>query len=451
MNSQYFSQLLKLIFSPYGLVGIPLGIILVYQAQRSRFMSWSLFSLVCFFASLSKFRNEFIPEPPALIFPLQQVRDFGRPLTILFLLLTLLLTVSSKPTWRRQLLSSPIKYLIAIHCAILLKTLTSGNIIFAFMAIATFALVVQVIKLGPSRWLVDDNNFLLATQSIALSGLIFIVLNLCQMAVNIHAVTFVHSRFLGTTGNPQQAAILLSAIVPCLLFLIKKVCSKWNKILWMFTLAVGNILLLMTGSRTGMVMAIATLFFFYRDRLKEFLRVGIPIVLTVAILIWITGYDGSVLNVEVASVSSRFVSTDNTRAQAWSTMWRLFVNHPIFGAPLLGDRLGFAESSWLAAGSTLGMVGFAPMLLFGTSCINMMVKLVSLGRICPPYRLHCDMVVSGLACLLAGSFFEAILLGTLSFSVLILLLYLSLGQYLIERLTLYQMMSSLSYRDNLTS
>lgn len=448
MDSSSVSQLFDLLFSPVGLLGAILGLGIVTQAQKSRPIAWFLFTLCCFSVSLAKFRDPFVDEPPALAFPLQQMRDFGRPLSIVFLVLLLILTLTKQSSWRRQLLAEPIKFLVVVQCILFLKTLAYGSIAFALMAAITFSAVIYVFKLGPSTWLTDNENFTLAARSIGLVSSIFILLNAYQAAVDIYPITFVHGRFLGTTGNPQHAAVLLSSSMPCLIFLFESHHRKWIKGFWIINLILVGVLLLMTGSRTGMLMAILTILFFYRNRGGALIRLGFVVAVVLAITFPLISQDGAIFGANQADVVSRFLSTDNTREAVWSALWQGFSQNPIFGAPLMGSRLGFGESSWLAAGATLGLAGLIPLGLFGAACLRVMAKLATISKHQPSSYLQCSTVISGLACLLVGSFFEAFLLGTLSFALFAILTYLSLGQYLIE---LHQVQKSHDLRSQFQS
>ena len=432
MSSSFLNQRFDLLLSPTGFIGIVVGIVLVFQAIRSRLLAWSLFSLFCFSASLAKFQDQFVSEPPPLAFPLQQMRDFGRPLAIIFLLLLLLLTFTKQASWRQSLLPTPLQYLIVVQLIIFCKTIYSGDVLFGLIAACTFFIVLLVVRNGPSRWLSDDRNFEYAVSSVALVGVIFIVVNAYQAAINIYPITFIHGRFLGTTGNPQHAAVLLASVVPCLMFLFESYQQKWKKSVTVVVLGSIYLALVMTGSRTGLLMAIPTIVFFYRNNSKALLRLVLALGLVSAFFLPAILQDGSLLGAPQADVTSRFLSTDNSRAQVWTAMWRAFSQNPVFGAPLTGDRLGFGESSWLAAGATLGLFGLVPLAIFGAACVRLISQLMALCRREPWRYLHCSTVISGIVCVLVGSFFEAFLLGNLSSALLILFIYLSLGQYLLE-------------------
>jgi hypothetical protein len=426
----FLEQLLDLIISPYGLLGISLSLILILQASPSRpRFHWFLLALCGFSASLSKFSDEFIKEPPPLIFPLQQLRDAGRPLTIVLLGLLLLLAFKTRKGWRHNIIPKPIFYLVLVQAIIFLKTLTYGSLEFAFLSALTFGCLVLMVILGPSRWLQDDRNFQLGAWSVAMVGVIFVIANSYQAAIDLYPIIFVHGWFLGTTGNPQHAATLLTATIPCFLFLLTKPEQPiWVKWFWTVLLGLIALGLMMTSSRTGVLMALTSLLIFYRRRQGLILRLGLTFGVILAVVF-------SFLDQGAASflLPDKLSSLNNTRGIVWNALWQQFVNNPIVGGPLLGDRLGYGESSWLSAGATLGLLGFIPLVLFGIECLRMIRQLNHLSTRSSGYYFPCSTVIAGLASLLVGSFAEAYLLGTITFSLLVLLIYLVLGNYLLEK------------------
>ncbi|MBU7586817.1 MAG: O-antigen ligase domain-containing protein [Nostoc sp. TH1S01] len=432
MSSDYIDKLVGIVFSFYGFVGIAIGLIVLEQAKRSRRLAWLLFSLCCYTASLGKYTDEWIKEPPSLVFPLQQLRDMGRPLTIVLLVLLILLGMQTKNGWRKILIPQPVYYLIAFQVAVFFKILFYGNIGFGFLALITFGAIIFMFKLAPSQWLQDEYNFHLAVWSLAMVGVIFAVACSYQGRFDMQAMIFVQGRFLGTTGNAQHAAALLAGTVPNFMFLIEsRKRWDWKKVLWIFLLLLVAYFLFLTGSRTGGMMTVSSILCFYRNRGGALLKLGSFIGVLSAIFLFSKDPDTDIISSN-APASDRFVSGGNTREGAWSGMWNGFISNPLFGSPLQGDRLVFGESSWLAAGDTTGLIGFIPILMMGLGCLKMMLELHKLSHKRPNYSLHSSTVIAGLAGLLTGSFSEALLLGNISFSVFSLLMYLSLGKFLLD-------------------
>jgi hypothetical protein len=436
MNTSFINQLFSFLSTPFGIIGVAIGLLMVIKASQDRPTGWLLFSMCCFAASLNAYRDYWIRVAPPLIFPLQQIRAFGRPLAITILILLVLLALQTQNNWRRWILPPAIKYLIYVQFAIFAKTILYGDQEFAIISAITFGGIIFVLKMGPGRWLYDDKNFHYAVRSIAIVGLIFVVLNSYQFLINRYAITFVQGRFVGTTGNPQHAGVLLAAVIPSLMFLIQSL-PKWNfaKVLWVSILIVTTYFLFLTGSRTGILMSGISILLFYRNNGGAWLQTLLFLAIAaVVILPFLQPETLSASSTGIdASVSQRFTSIDNTRSGVWTGMWNTFSNNILFGAPIgYGSRLGYGENSWLAAGATLGLTGFIPMILMGWESLKLISQLYQLGNRDSYYFFQSSTVIAGIGSMLLGSFFEAYLLGNLTFSLLAFLTYLMMGGYLIE-------------------
>jgi hypothetical protein len=303
------------------------------------------------------------------------------------------------------------------------------------MAIMTFCGVIFIMRMGLGRWLQNDENFYLAARSVAIAGAIFIVANTYQFAISRYAITFVHNRFTGTTANPQAAGLLLAATIPCLMFMIQG-SPGWNfaKSLWSGILVITLYFLLLTGSRTGLVMGAISILLFYRNNGGAWFRIVLFVAISAALILPFLqpeSLSSSSTGIDT-SVSTRFTSTTNTREGVWNGMWTNFSNNILFGAPLEGDRMGFGENSWLAAASNLGLFGFIPMILMAWESIKLMLQLNKLGNRNSYYFFQSSLVIAGVGSMLVGACLEAFLLGNITFSLLAFLNYLIMGAYLIE-------------------
>jgi hypothetical protein len=435
MNKSFIDQLAGFLSTPFGMIGVAIGIVLVVKANQDRPTGWLLLSLCSFAASLNVFKDRWTPVTPPLLFPLQQIRASGRPLAIILLILLVILALQTKNNWRQWIFPQPIKYLIFVQSVIVFKTMLYGNQEFALISAMTFGGIIFMLKRGPGTWLQNDENFYLAVKSIAVVGLIFVVANTYQYVISPYAITFNQSRFLGTTGNPQHAGVLLAATIPCLMFLIQS-SPGWNfaKSLWSGVLVITMYFLLLTGSRTGLIMGVISILLFYRNNGGIWFRLILFLAIFAALIapfLQPETLSSSSTGID-ASVSSRFTSTNNTRADAWSGMWSGFMNNIIFGSPLQSGRLGYGENSWLAAGDQLGLVGFIPMILMGWESLKLIWQLNQLSSRNSYYFFQASVVIAGLGAMLVGSFFEPFLLGNITFSMLSFLTYLLMGAYLIE-------------------
>ena len=440
----FVNKLLDFVATPSGLIFIGIVLFMIIQANQKRpRLGWFLVAIFGFSASLGKFANEFIKEPPALVFPLQQIRELGRPLTIILLVLLIFLGFKTKNMLRKKIMPEPLIYLILVQSVIFFKILVYGNLGFAFLSAATFGGLVLMVILGPSRWLQNEDNFQLGVWAMAMVGVIFGVANVYQALINLYPITFISGWFLGTTGNPQQAALLIYPILPCILFFVLRKDEHYLiiRLLWLSFLFIALFTLFMTGSRFGTIMAFISLLIFLRNKNSKILwlilLVGI-IVTTILPLFnstdinTINSLDAGSSNQFLNPVLNKWIKGENTRSGVINSYLKAFMNYPLFGMPFEGERLRFGENSWLGALGSLGLFGGIPMLMFGFSCFKMIAKLHHLSIIRPDYYLNCSVVISGLASLLLGGFSEAHLLGNLTFPVLAVFVYLALGNYILE-------------------
>ncbi|MDR9405545.1 MAG: hypothetical protein RI580_19160, partial [Halothece sp. Uz-M2-17] len=237
----YLNQLLSLLVTPIGFVSIAIGLLFVtvlYQ-EKYRPLHWFLVALMGFAASLKEYRDPWIPDPPDLVFPLEQIRVQGRPITIILLGLLLVIIFQTKGGRSKGLIPSALPYLFFIQGLVFLKTATEGSLSFAILAALTFGGLMIAMLQGPSRWLETEIDYKWGVATIAMVGIIFAVVNVYQGAINLQAITFVHGRLLGTTGNPQHAATLLAATVPAFLYLVEEEKDRlWLKAIWIAFLSV---------------------------------------------------------------------------------------------------------------------------------------------------------------------------------------------------------------------
>jgi hypothetical protein len=431
----FVNQLVGFIATPLGLMLLGGGLFMLMKAnQRSPRLGWFLVAIFGFSASLNKFGNEFIKEAPPLVFPLQQIRELGRPLTIILLVLLIFIAFKSKNIWRQKIIPQPIIYLILVQSVIFFKILVYGNVGFGFLSAATFGGLVLMVIMGPSQWLQNEENFQLGVWAIAMVGVIFGVANGYQALIDKYAITFIHGWFLGTTGNPHHAAILITATIPAFLFLFfhneKHSPMRW---IWAGFLLLAIFGLFMTASRTGTIVAVVSVLIFFRRRGGKLLQIVLIFAVIAAFVLPSfspTDLDTSEL---LSPTASKLSDLDiSTRTGVWGGYWGQFLKYPLFGAPFVGDRLRFGESSWLGVLGSMGLVGAIPMFMFAWSSLQMIFKLDHLSKIRPDYYLKCSFVMSGLLSLLVGGISEAYLLGNLTFSLLAVFLYLVLGNYLIE-------------------
>lgn len=432
----FVGQLLAFVSSIYGIVFISLLLWLVAKVNKDIRYLWLLLAFLMYFSSLAKFFDQWTDEPPALIPFLQTIRDNGRPLSILTLIGIVISIHKNKYKLFNGLYvnnESSIQFLVVVQVIIFLKILLVGNMLFAIMAFATFLGVIYIVRNGLSPLIQNQASIEYGVYAILIANIIFLTTNFYQAYIDMYPITFLHGRFLGTTGNPQHAAVLLASSIPAYMYMISRYKISLRMAFICVFLGLNIYALILTGSRTGLLMAFITV--------SLFIYKGSPLLTTLTAfcaIIILVFYDEInlyiALNDETSTAFGRLSSLEDTRSAAWKGMWETFTYHPIFGKPVIGDRIGFGENSWLATASSLGLIGFIPLFLFGTRLIKL--SIIALKQSFSKSINNSDeykVVATGIISLIAGSFFEAFLLGNLSFSLIILLLYITMLEYLIGR------------------
>jgi hypothetical protein len=408
--------------------------------MSGRYFPWLLLALFCFLVSLGKPYIENY-DIPALVFPLEQLRDSGRPLSIACLV-GLLYCASKTPRQFFETYTPPaFRYLLVLQGIIFLKNVFYGNSTTALLLIITYTLFITVMTKGVMKWLCRD-GFAVANWSLVMAGAIFVLLNAYQAIQSTYPVTVINGQFSGTTNNPQMAALTLVPVVPCLLFQLEKQAStQFKKAFYLVILLLVLCFIWWTASRTGFLMAVASIVFFYRFRQGALFRTAVVIGLVAAIALplvqpfFSTGADVGGTSL---TLLGKLQSGGDTRTAVWRTLLNTFLSYPIFGAPLQGERLGFGENSWLAVGATTGLIGLLPLVMFGYECLKTMGKMLQISRQVPAYYFHCSTVIAGIAGLMVGSMFEAFLVGILSMPITALLFFMLLGDYIIKESQYYK-------------
>jgi O-antigen ligase len=249
---------------------------------------------------------------------------------------------------------------------------------------------------------------------------IFCAVNAIQYVLDPSPLFAAHGRLNATTSNPQQAAGLLGGALPAVLYFVATGRTLVRAAAVVLAIAC-LVLLVWTGSRTGVAMGALAILFVLRSSatLRAYAVLTGIIVLAVGLPAL---FDEQLI--ERFNVSS----IEDTRSAVWTGMWQAFSENPIFGVEITGERLGFGENSWLAMASSAGIVGLIPLLAFGVSLISLCLSLLMRPYADQRDRARRDATVGCIASILLGSLFEAYLLGTLTAPVYMIVLAGIMGQ-----------------------
>jgi hypothetical protein len=181
-------------------------------------------------------------------------------------------------------------------------------------------------------------------------------------------------------------------------------------------------LMFLTGSRAGALMSMISLLCFFRSRVW----VG-----AVAAAIIFAAY-ALFLDEEQQAATDRITSLEDTRSHVWEAQWNTFLQYPVFGAPVVGERLGFGENSWLALIATAGSLGAAVLVWLLVAIARELRDLWRARRAPGRSSLPFDFCIAGLVSLFVGSFLEAYLLGIITLPILALMLFSASSERLVS-------------------
>lgn len=393
-------EFFSLITSPFGAAIMTLcGVVYLYALQKN-LGKWLLLGSLIFVASLSRYINEWVTNPPPFWGPLNVLVGAGRPITVLLVVFSILIAAGSI---HRTKFPPALLGLIACHFVIALKTFLQGSISFALMVIV-FELLIFVLYWRISNfWISNEAAIENAFVAIFFAALLFVGVNAFQFVVDSSPQIVAHGRFNGSTGNPQHAAAFLGCAVPASIYVFFGYKNRVVRLLALATLVAVLYFLSLTGSRTGLVLAAVSILLIAR-RQSASSTIVIAGVAALAGLFFVTN----------DTALEKILEFEDTRSHVWASMWRSFLSSPVFGSQLVSDRLGFGENSWLAIASATGLVGLLPLAVFGFLSFGMSLKLITAKGLNKKAKLQCDALGATIICLLVGSVFEAYLLSGLT-------------------------------------
>lgn len=426
------SNLFDLIFGPLGLV-IIIGLFAsVRMLFKNSFFILYLMAALALFASFSVFVDPFGRATPVLVFPLESLRHNGRTISI-GLLLLISFYVFYKNTGQHTAKFKDFYFiqrsLLVIQSLIFFKNLIYGSFITASLTISVFLLVYSIYYKGFSYWLYNEKYFKRSVFAFLMAVVVFILMAFYQSLFDPMAMSFIQGRFMGMTGNAQHAAVLLTSGVPLFLVSIIEVNKRWKKALLIIGLFSTFYYLTLTGSRTGMIMSVVSMLIFllgYKGKGVKWLITG-----AIAALIFVSITDFNPFGGVDETLLDRYGSTENTRAEVIDIQLRQFSQNIVFGAEPRGDRVGFAENSYLAVAASLGLIGLLPLIFMILGIFKMLLALWKRAKYVTNKHYY-FLVVAGLVSLLVGGLAEAYLLGNLTWPIILLLCYVHWGYYLLK-------------------
>lgn len=427
------NALFDVLLSPLGIFSLLVIVLVIRFTFKNDFNICVILAALALFASFIEFKDPFGRPTPALVFPLQQLRQYGRLITIgLLVLITSYWLKKQKDRHINPLLDvfSIKTALLMIQFLIFVKNLIYGSPLIAILTFTVFLLVYFMFHKGVAYWFTSEKVFKRSVFCFLFAVILFVLMALYQSVFDSQAMLLFNGRFIGMTGNPQHAAVLLTSGVPLFLACIIDTQKIWQKVLLVLGLLFSLYYLMITGSRTGLLMALIAILIFLIQYKAAGLKWGVFGVIVAFVLVG--GLNYNPFTVEDEAVIGRLQSTENTREDVVEVQINQFTRSPIFGVKPRGDRLGFSENSYLAVAASLGIIGLIPLFFMIRGIAKMLFQLWKGARYSKNKHFY-FLVVAGLVSLLAGAFVEAYLLGNITWPTILLLCYVHWGYYLLQK------------------
>ena len=431
MTANYFSSLSELISSPTGFVILILCFLIA--VNKSSYTLWVSFGLCSFIVA--------VVAPPgvntSLAFPFEEIRTFSRPISIFILgSFSIRSLIDKTKNLHRSKIPKSVFFLFLTLCTINIKLLIAGDFLFGLFNSVTILILFLLIR---HMW-AKLNSLLdihLASMSIAVGGLLFMLSSLYQAIFDIQPLIFFNNQFVGMANNPQMTGLILALSLPSLLFLLESTFTpKSIRFIIPFMIIVLLYMIFLTGSRTAIVTLSISILGYYQNRSVKLIKFFFLLVVSGSITTLIfPEVNQFVTDLSVFDVSTdRFTNITDTRTQIWQNLWSSFLQYPLFGVPAGGERIGFGESTWLGAAASLGLLGLIPLLLFAKSCAQTLWDLNRNTLISKQSNLkpYLSLVNSSFAGMFTSSIAEAYLLGSLAFPIFAALIYILISGSLYE-------------------
>lgn len=233
-----------------------------------------------------------------------------------------------------------------------------------------------------------------------------------------------YTRFNGMLANPQHAGAFLAFCVTTTAFLMLNDTKARYRPIWAAVAAVNMVLVLWTGSRTGLGMSgigLASAFYSRIGRSILLLPVAGMVLVVVLSVIQSTG----TVNL------SRFTSTEDTRTRAWVVLWEEFLQRPMFGTAM-AEQTSFSENSLLMAlagfGIGMGIIVLLQVLLLLFKAFTIFKARFALND--PVEKRLADLVVGFTGMYVFGAMLEGYMISRVSAPLAFILISTSLGSWL---------------------
>ena len=383
-------------------------------------MRWISLTLVLYLCTLQRLPNKWYDL--TLSFPLETLSNYSRVLTLLILVLLAVPAVFMQSGWRRHPMTGAVYAFFAFEAAYAIRLIASPLSVRGVLGLVAFTLTLLAIGYGLSRWLQsfkDVNNVL---RCIVAAAALIVLGTLYHLAVNPGAVN-PRGRLYATTSNPQAVATIFALTLPCVCYLIVRDGAKKSERMVLTCLgAIMAVMLVWTGSRTGMLMTVLGLGLLFRTRISRMaIVVGLLAVMTLGLMQVFT---------DTSDSAERLLSTEDTRTAKWLALMEKFAQNPMVGRPD-GDYVG-TENSYLLIAAQTGTIGLFFLTVAIVASGYLVYRLQKARHLLGPHAMLVDLLVSGIVAVGVCAVFEGILLAMITFHLFFIYIYFGIAAFVLE-------------------
>jgi hypothetical protein len=360
---------------------------------------------------------------PTLLLPLQAYRSQLFGVMGVLLLAGFLLSARTLP-WRRVSPQAWVLLAMGVYAGLLrtIHVTPEDGLVSAAMAIATILPLALVLPLQFR----DDADAEKYVKVLVWVAVIWTIGSLVQYVIDPKLAVLGQKRhFTGLSSNPNLAATVLNVVALCSLWLSlnSRARSRW---IYIWLTGLFAVLLAWTGSRAGMLslfVGVAAVVYAKLGRvalLLPFMGLALLAVFKLAVA---AGVD---LDTE------KLLSMKNSRVGLAAKLFNDFLQSPIIGVG--PDKVEFTENSYMLA---LGQYGAGMFLLVLTMCGVSALQWLRLwrlrGRVTRPYVALIDLCIAQQVMYFFNALFEGIMVGRVGPSMVVILIFSAIGQFLIEQ------------------
>jgi hypothetical protein len=424
MDEGFTTQLnyaIDTLLSPAGGFALLAGLMLLISLFFSPKIKWLVLTGAIWISTLAFFLTPG-KMPIHMAFPLEQLRNNGRSIAAGLLIALLIPAVTSPRGWRIRRVGIPVVLFFVFELVLTTRMILAGVVDRGLLSLIIYPLLFLSLGWGLSKWVQTVEDAHRALRAVMFAGVLFVAGSSYQFAIN-RTTVLSGMRFQGTTGNPQSAGMLIALTLPASLYFVGRSSEiKINRVMSGVAAGFMAILLLWTGSRTGILMAATGIAITFRSRIGKFL--GVLIFVGVFVFLALQVYD------DATTSMVGMLARGDTRTRIWTAMWQDFLANPAMGS--MQGGFGVGENSYLSTASSAGLFGLIPLFAFVAATTFACLKLNFSRRLLGQEKPLADAVLGGLISVLVGGIFEGHLLGTLTISVFVIYIMCVLLAFLLD-------------------